>query len=544
MTIDKSNIASRLKEDNILVKPKAAEVIVQEEKAEKILEKIPSYLNDNSVLSKEKAEQYVEDIKKKNVDKNTNTNTNTSNDKKEENIKKEESIIDISGDNILEEDLTYDSTNNEEKKNWKEKWNEEINRVILNENINTVERRLKEANVKIEFDITGSSSGEGEFDDFYSMFRDRYKKLKNLIKKDMSVFVNISGLQDYMKKTRGRDREVGVVGIVTKTGVSKKDNKYVVIEGISGQEILAVYSDGEHDDTINKIVKDEIVGITGQLSDNGEIIFGEDIIFPDVPHTWSPTKSDENVKAVLISDTHFGSELFANEKWKEFVKWISTQENIKYLLIAGDLVEGIGVYPDQKEELSITDIYDQYKLCAEAFKQLPEDLEIITSVGNHDIIRLAEPQPALQEEIQDYFGDNVTFVGNPSKVNIHGVKFLLYHGVSLNALADEIPGKDIREPQELMKLMLQKRHLGPIYGENIRYSPEEKDHLIIDEVPDYLHSGHVHKYGTGQYKGSKVINTGCWVDQTKFQEKLNIDPDVGYATIVNLKDNTLKTKEF
>ncbi|MDY7082019.1 MAG: DNA polymerase II small subunit, partial [Halobacteria archaeon] len=74
------------------------------------------------------------------------------------------------------------------------------------------------------------------------------------------------------------------------------------------------------------------------------------------------------VKAALVSDIHVGSENFVGDRWREFTDWLSTQEEIEYLMVAGDLVEGVGVYPGQDEELTIVDIYDQYEACAERFK--------------------------------------------------------------------------------------------------------------------------------------------------------------------------------
>ena len=52
-----------------------------------------------------------------------------------------------------------------------------------------------------------------------------------------------------------------------------------------------------------------------------------------------------------------------------------------------------------------------------------------------------------------------------------------------------------------MRLLLQGRHLAPIYGGKTMLSPENRDYLVIDKVPDIFHAGHVHVLGTCNYRG-------------------------------------------
>jgi DNA polymerase II small subunit len=95
-----------------------------------------------------------------------------------------------------------------------------------------------------------------------------------------------------------------------------------------------------------------------------------------------------------------------------------------------------------------------------------------------------------------------------------------------------------------MKQLLKKRHVAPKYGGTTRISPEPEDHLVIDEVPDIFHTGHVHKLGYGSYHNVLTINSSCWQSQTSFQESVNLDPDVGYAPIVDLSTFELTIGEF
>ncbi|MDY6764948.1 MAG: metallophosphoesterase family protein [Halobacteria archaeon] len=245
-----------------------------------------------------------------------------------------------------------------------------------------------------------------------------------------------------------------------------------------------------------------------------------------------------------MSDIHVGSNSFEEDKWFGFADWLKTQDEIEYLLVGGDIVEGVGVYPNQEKELTIVDIYEQYEECAEYFKDLPGDIEIITITGNHDSVRLAEPQPALGEEFRDPFGSNVRFLSNPSMVNIEGVKFLMYHGVSLNAFVEQIPGANVQEPETAMLPMLKKRHIAPMYGSTVRLAPEEKDYLVIDDIPDVLHTGHVHTVGVDKYNSVTMVNSGAWQSQTAYQRAVNIQPDVGYAAVIDLSTLDVELRRF
>ena len=53
---------------------------------------------------------------------------------------------------------------------------------------------------------------------------------------------------------------------------------------------------------------------------------------------------------------------------------------------------------------------------------------------------------------------------------------------------------------------------------------EKEDYLVIEDVPDVLHSGHVHTFGTAFYRGVFVVNSSTWQSQTEFQKKMNLNP--------------------
>jgi len=378
---------------------------------------------------------------------------------------------------------------------------------------------------EIDNDVTGDSTGTGAYDEFVTVFRDRYERLSEQLRGR----VNHRPADTIGEMTPGS--QVAMVGLVNDIRSTASGHWLVELEDTTGTFPALVMKDRELATTVDELLLDECVAVEGSLSDDAGLIFADDLHFPDVPRTYRPSTADREVQAALISDVHVGSQEFAADAWERFADWLHTPaaETVEYLLIAGDMVEGVGVYPDQDEELEIVDIYDQYRAFSERLKSVPGDIEIVMIPGNHDAVRLAEPQPAFNERLREIMSaHDARITGNPSVVTIEGVSVLMYHGVSLDELIAELPDEKASydDPQDAMYQLLKKRHVAPQYGGKMRLAPEDHDYLVIDEVPDVFHTGHVHTVGWGQYHNVLAVNTGCWQHQTAFQESVNIDPDV------------------
>lgn len=407
----------------------------------------------------------------------------------------------------------------------------------------TPPRDTSHRDIRIEGNITGDSTCTGTLDDLVAYFSSRYEKLAEIL----SEKVNSRPIKSLGDKSvrRSDEDDITIIGMVNEIRETQKGNRLIELEDPTGL-MKVVYSDKKQIEEIDeRLVTDIVVAAEGQLSDDGGIIFGNELYFPDIPPQRRKRTADRPVKAALISDIHFGAKEFAHDKWNDFVEWIRNEPDIEYLLVAGDLVEGIGIYGGQKEELVVPSLTDQYELCAYAFRQLPSDMDIIVIPGNHDGVRLAEPQPELDEELQALFDDNVHFGGNPARVTIEEVVFLLYHGVSLNPLIDALSDADIQRPTTAMWPMLLYRHIAPIYGtSSLRLAPEHEDYLAIDVVPDVFHTGHIHTFGLDTYKSVLMANTGAWQHQSQYQRDLDIDPDVGYCVVVNLEELDYEVQKF
>ncbi len=389
---------------------------------------------------------------------------------------------------------------------------------------------------EVLFGADGASVPLGVPEESFALFRNRYDLLSAM----MRPRVNPVPIEALVKQnSRFADTEVGVIGMVVESTTSSKGHRVTEIEDPTGTMKVLFNKNRDGFDEAEKIIPDEVIGVKGKLARDtgggGGMIFSDTLFRPEVPLTHTITPSKEPGKAVLISDVHVGSDTFLPDAWDRFAGWLENNDDVRYLLIAGDVVDGIGIYPNQDKELHIKTIYEQYDRVGEMLSALPSHLQIVLSPGNHDAVRGAEPQPALPAEFRTKFPGNVTFVENPSVVNLQSVNVLMYHGRSIDDLIKFLPGASYEHPGEIMQAMLQRRHLGPIYGQRTPLLSTPEDHLVIRDVPDILHTGHVHISEVVSYRGVLCVNAGTWQSQTSFQKQMNIDPTPAEAVVVDLQ---------
>ncbi|MDD1755860.1 MAG: DNA-directed DNA polymerase II small subunit [Methanomassiliicoccales archaeon] len=399
---------------------------------------------------------------------------------------------------------------------------------------------VRRGEVKVLKDITGNSTCEGNIIDFARYFNDRFQSIKRILvrRRELVGCVPIS-------KAMQLEREVRCIGIVNDVRTTKNGHKMIELEDEEGKGLVLITKESPLLD--EQVIHDEVIGVVGKVAKKGGMIVANEIIRPDIPIAGSMAPSDSSAQIAFLSDIHVGSITFLREKWGRWVKWAKTQakkEGLEYILIPGDCVDGIGVYPDQEEELEIEDIFEQYRSLAELLKELPDHIQLIIQPGNHDAVRLAEPQPAFTDEISHLFDSSVLLVGNPCYLEVEGRVILSYHGKSMDDLVNAIQGLTYNHPLDAMREMLRRRHLAPIYGGKTAIAPEKKDHLVIDQVPDIFVTGHVHSAGVSDYRGVRLINASTWQDQTSFQRMHNFVPDPAKVPMVHLGTGKCSIKDF
>ena len=191
----------------------------------------------------------------------------------------------------------------------------------------------------------------------------------------------------------------------------------------------------------------------------------DDLHFP-MENQHQKTYANQGVSVAFLSDIHVGSKTFLMGQWLKMMDWFNKDplaKTIKYLILSGDCVDGVGIYPGQDRELAIKDLFDQYTEFARLLEMLPEWVECIMLPGNHDAVRPAEPQPTLEAEIQQDY-NNTMFVGNPCDFSLHGVRLLSYHGKSIDDFVAGLRNVTYEDPVEAMRQMLRRRHLAPQWG--------------------------------------------------------------------------------
>lgn len=367
--------------------------------------------------------------------------------------------------------------------------------------------------------------------DFISYFNSRYFLIQQMLIKRVNP-ISISNI----KKTR--NDEISLIGMVYDVRVTASGNKIIELEDPTGKISCMITKNSENDliREADNILKDEVIGIRGIFKNN--YVFITELIRPNIPITKELNKLDVPISAVFISDLHVGSIDFLEHLFKKFVSWINSKEaeDVKYIFVAGDLVDGIGIYLAQDRDLTIKSGEKQYEYLVNLLREIPDNIKIIVQPGNHDIIGNLEPQNTLKETPLNNL-PNIIFGTNPCWVSLDKLKILMYHGYSYDDLIRELPSirhEGYRNPCLPMIEVLKRRHLAPIYGSSLAI-PEQKDQLVIEELPDIFHSGHLHTVGITNYKNILVINSGTFQARTKYQEMLGHIPHPGIFVKINLQ---------
>ncbi len=398
--------------------------------------------------------------------------------------------------------------------------------------------------------------------DFIDYFNNRYKSIEKILKQHQELKNTLSINKIVYKKEK---ENIAVIGIVSNKHTTKNGNLLFILEDPTGQtKVIINKNKPALFNEAKDIVLDEVIGITGV--NIGTAVFANNIIWPDTPTSKELKKSEEESYALFLSDLHVGSSKFLSEEFEKFLRWINGDmgsqqqkhiaQKVQYIFIAGDLVDGCGIYPEQDKELLTKDIYQQYRECAELLKQIPKHIPLIICPGNHDALRISEPQHPLSKDFAKPLHElnNVIMVSNPSYINIHssnsfaGFDVLMYHGYSFDYFVAEVDSLRNQGGYDradlIMKFLLKRRHLAPTHLSTLYIPDTKKDPLVIERIPDFFLSGHIHKSVTANYRNTTLICGSCWQSKTTFQEKVGHNPEPSRVPIVNLQTREVKILKF
>ncbi|NWF87346.1 DNA-directed DNA polymerase II small subunit [Candidatus Bathyarchaeota archaeon] len=409
-----------------------------------------------------------------------------------------------------------------------------------------------ESNIKILDDPASKISSSGAIEDYLEYFRDRFKRTEKLLRQRMDV-KSAASIIDALKASA--NAKLKIIGMITEKR-EYQQKVLLTVEDLHANTTVLVPHDASSElmEKARLLMLDQVVCLS-VVKTRSNLLIVEDIVLPDVAQK-IPHKAPIPVYAVLTSDIHVGSIKFQKDAFNHFILWLNGKYGdekmkelasyVKYVLIAGDIVDGIGIYPNQVKELAVKDAYGQYKLAAKYIEQIPDYIEVLIIPGNHDAPRKALPQPAISDAFLEILKESreVHSLGNPCLVSIHDVEVLLYHGRSLDDVISTVPGMSFNHPEKAMKLLLQSRHLAPIYGGKTMLSAESRDSLVIEHVPDIFHAGHVHVLGHCNYRGVLTVNSGAWQEQTDYMRRLGLVPTPGKVPLINLQTLEVTTLPF
>jgi DNA polymerase II small subunit len=398
-----------------------------------------------------------------------------------------------------------------------------------------------------------TSSSPGKLEDFIAYFRDRYQKLMKLFKerKDAQDAITVSAATKQKPENRisGEDRnsKVKVIGLATSKKTTEKGSIVIELEDLTGM-IRGVVAPREEGllRKASRVLPDQVVCLEGHMT-RGKSLSVKDISWADVPYDHKPNRAESPIYAVLTSDIHYGSTKFLKEEFEQFIQWLRGEgatdqaarisKGVRYLVIAGDLVDGLGVYPNQEEELEVKDIYEQYEQLSKYLRRIPSTIEIIAIPGNHDATRLSLPQPPVPDKYMEPIKKSCSrfhMLGNPAFIRMHNVGTLIYHAKIIDNVLSTLPGINSRTVTQVLHELMRCRHLAPTWDADNPITPAKEDLLVLERIPDVFHTGHIHINAVSQYRGTLTINSGAFQSQTSYQKSMGVKPTPGIVEVVNL----------
>ena len=102
----------------------------------------------------------------------------------------------------------------------------------------------------------------------------------------------------------------------------------------------------------------------------------------------------------------------------------------------------------------------------------------------------------------------------------------------------------MHKPNLIVKFLLKKRHLAPTHTSSL-YAPDfDEDPLVINSIPDFVITGHIHKPAVANYRNITIVCGSCWQGKTGFQEKVGHEPEPSKVPMINLKTREIKILNF
>lgn len=215
-------------------------------------------------------------------------------------------------------------------------------------------------------------------------------------------------------------------------------------------------------------------------------LFTNDRVSLKVP---SPAGS---IRIGAIADLHVGSKVCYEDALKRYLLLANDRTDV--LFIAGDLIDGFGVYRGQQFELAYPSVEDQVGKLVEILELYEKPIYFIT--GNHEESVYKATGIDVGNMIK---GKNRTYLGfHLANTKINNLKIDLWHGRGASAYALSY---------KLQKLVEQ-------------YLSGKKPHIVF--------SGHWHRaFHMPTYRNIDGFECGTFQGETRLTKQMGIFPQIG-----------------
>ena len=223
--------------------------------------------------------------------------------------------------------------------------------------------------ILVHYDITGNSITEGKMADITSCFSDRLQSIRKMIIQNSRLPrtpTEISRLHAESSRYQGYENKAVAIGLVNEPRYTKNGHLMWNLEDETGElTCLLTKRKGDDRDRAHEqileagLMPDDVLGVSGTFSQTGDMFYVDDLHFP-MQTAHKKASSEHGVSVAFLSDIHVGSKTFLEAQWHKMVRWFHSDplaKTVKYLILSGDCVDGVGIYPGQDSELSIPDLF-------------------------------------------------------------------------------------------------------------------------------------------------------------------------------------------
>src|SRR6185503_12129213 len=240
--------------------------------------------------------------------------------------------------------------------------------------LNKYKEKIDE-NFKIVYDTNDKINSSEGVEGYTSLFRSRYEKSLRILslRQDSKRVKKIETIKQLfnqsninyksLSKEEANNSVVIAAGLVMEKDI-KNNNYDITIDDQTGL-LTATTFDEDLKKQISMLAIDQMVMIEFEINSKRRKNTIKNLFSLDVPDR-IPNRSKTEVFSIFISDLHIGSKFFMEKEFQSFLEWLNGNgdnkeiiSKIKYICICGDLIDGIGIFPNQDKELLEKDSYSQ-----------------------------------------------------------------------------------------------------------------------------------------------------------------------------------------